>query len=529
MKLLQTSSLSQTHAQVMCRIAEETAKTLRIRICTCIADASGRSIHSTRMDGANFTSVSIAANKAFTSAGHKKPTAILATDQNRSIELSNHSQFCVVPGGRPVFANETVVGAIGISGGTPEQDDRIAEMTVDRVQHMVKIEDGYDVPDRLLCGSGPINISPYVLQRMSDTLIGHLDGAFIDIVKNTITPGLRKLVNATDGDFAISASGTGSAAMETCFANLLHPGRKALIFVHGYFGKRMADMAGRYGADVVVKEREWGTYFSHDELKEAILAERPDVVGIVHAETSTGVLHPMEFDGTTLGELVHSVGGLLVIDTVTSIGAHEIKFADWGVDMLYAGGQKNLGCPPGASPLVVSKRAQDFIKARTEEGNIVKNWYLDLSGIMSYLGDKNTSRTYHHTAPISMNYAIAAALELLHSEGKENVYERIQGNSKQFRRRIKEELGLDCFVQDEACILYPLTTVVIPDEFLSGGKYQMVVDEMLKRHNIEINNGLGHLKGKVWRIGLMGYNSRQDVIDRLLVTLKEVMDDVRRL
>lgn len=345
---------------------------------------------------------------------------------------------------------------------------------------------------------------------MSLPEIGHLDPAFISMMEDV--KSMLRYTWQTENSFTIPVSGTGSAAMEACMANLVVPGDKVLIGVNGYFGLRLVDMAERYGAEVVTMETPWGTVFSFDTIKAAIETHKPAVCALVHAETSTGAAQPLE----GVGQLCHDNDCLLVADCVTSISGVPCHLDKWGVDAAYAGTQKCLSCPPGVAPLSFSPRAMEKLMAR--EGK-VKNWYLDMKMVASYLvGGKGAARSYHHTAPISMVYAIREALTIVCEEGLETRWARHRQVSEEFWAGL-EAMGLECHVAKEHR-LPSLTTVKVPD----GIDSKVVTKHLLEKYQIEIGNGLGALAGKVWRIGLMGHNSRMDVVATLLATLKEALE-----
>lgn len=285
-------------------------------------------------------------------------------------------------------------------------------------------------------------------------------------------------------------SGTGSAAMEACFANLVRSGDKVLIFVNGYFGLRMADMAERYGAEVVKVERTWGEVFTVDEVSAAVREHRPALVCLVHAETSTGACQPLE----GVSKAVREVDALLLVDSVTSIGGLPILVDEWEIDACYAGAQKCLGCPPGASPLTFGPRAVARLDERTAAGDKVKNWYLDLVAIRSYLAmPEGAPRSYHHTAPISSMMALYEGLRLICEEGLPAVWARHRATAEYFWAEL-EAMGLELVVPKEHR-LPSLTTIRIPE----GVDGKAVIGYFRTKFNIEIGGGLGIFAGKVCR------------------------------
>ena len=354
------------------------------------------------------------------------------------------------------------------------------------------------VPSRLLLGPGPSNAHPEVLKALSQNPIGHLDEAYIALMSD-----VQKLLRYTwqcSNRITLPMSGTGSAAMEASIANFIEEGERILIARKGYFGDRLVDMASRYKADVYVIEKDWGDAFTYEEIKYEIETKKPSIFAIVHAETSTGVLQPLE----GIGEICRKNNCLFLVDAVTSLGALELNTDKWKIDIAYSCSQKGLSCPPGLSPFTMNQRAEDKLSSRKTK---VPNWYLDLSLLNKYWG---SDRVYHHTAPVNMNFAIREGLRLIAKEGLENIWRRHITNSNKLWRGL-ESLGMELHVPEEYR-LPTLTTVKIPSS-VDGDLFR---DHLLKNFGIEIGNGLGALSGKVWRIGLMGFNSSDENVDRLL-------------
>ncbi|AFZ24638.1 serine-pyruvate aminotransferase/archaeal aspartate aminotransferase [Cylindrospermum stagnale PCC 7417] len=370
-----------------------------------------------------------------------------------------------------------------------------------------------DIPSRLLLGPGPSNAHPAVLQAMNTSPVGHLDPAFLSLMDEI--QSLLRYTWQTENPLTIAVSGTGTAAMEATIANVTEPGDVVLIGAAGYFGNRLVDMAGRYGADVRTITKPWGKVFTLDELRTAVQTHRPAILALVHAETSTGARQPLE----GVGELCREFGTLLLVDTVTSLGGVPIFLDEWGVDLAYSCSQKGLGCSPGASPFTMSPRAVEKLQQRQTK---VANWYLDMSLLGKYWGSDGlrpagSDRTYHHTAPINLYYALREALRLVAEEGLANCWQRHQKNVEYLWAGL-EELGLSLHVEREYR-LPTLTTVCIPQ----GVDGKAVAKQLLHEHNIEIGGGLGELAGKVWRVGLMGFNSRPESVDQLLAALRQVL------
>ena len=362
-------------------------------------------------------------------------------------------------------------------------------------------------PPRLLLGPGPSLVHPRVLRAMATPLVGHLDPYFLEIMEGT--QALLRYVFETANRLTVPISGTGSAAMEAAIANMVEPGDAVLVCINGYFGLRLADMAGRYGGEVRTIEKSWGEVFDLSEIDQELKAKPAKVVAIVHAETSTGARQPLE----GLADVVHEHGGIFIVDAVTSLGGIPVQVDELGIDVCYSGSQKCLSCPPGMSPLTLSPRAEEHLATRKSQ---VANWYLDLSMIQKYWG---AERTYHHTAPISSNYALYEGLRIVAEEGLEARWERHRVNAELLWAGL-EGMGFSMHV-DVDIRLPMLTTVRIPDDL----DEMNVRKRLLEEYNIEIAGGLGELKGKVWRIGLMGYSSRIENVTLLLAALNDCIEN----
>ncbi len=358
---------------------------------------------------------------------------------------------------------------------------------------------------RTLLGPGPSDVHPRVLQALAYPPVGHLDPQFLALMNEV--QELLRFVFQTENSLTIPVSGTGTAGMEAAFANFVEPGDSVLIGVNGYFSERMVDMAGRYGAVVRRLERPWGEVFTVDEIEAALQAQPAKLVALVHAETSTGALQPL--DG--MAEVVHRHGGLLLADCVTSLGGLPVEVDAWDIDIAYSGTQKCIGAPPGLAPLTVGPRAREVLDKRTTK---VPNWYLDLTTVAQYWG---AARTYHHTAPINMNYALREALRMIHEEGLAARFARHQAHAELLWAGLEEmDIGLHVAPQHR---LPTLTTVRVP----AGVDEAAVRKTLLEQYNVEIGGGLGALKGRVWRVGLMGYSSKRENVALLLAALREIL------
>ncbi|MBI4325495.1 MAG: alanine--glyoxylate aminotransferase family protein [Chloroflexi bacterium] len=373
----------------------------------------------------------------------------------------------------------------------------------------MQVPNAFQAPPRLLMGPGPSNVAPSVLQAMAAPVIGHLDPAFIKMMEEI--KSMLRTVFRTQNEMTFPVSGTGSAGMEFCFVNLIEPGDEVIVGVNGVFGTRMVDVAERCGAKVIKVEAPWGRIIEPQQIAAALQQSRPKLVAIVHAETSTGAWTPVE----EISRLTHEAGALFLLDTVTSLGGCPVKIDEWQVDAVYSGTQKCLSCPPGLAPVSLSPRALEAAKGRKRK---VQSWYLDVNLLASYWGQE---RVYHHTAPISMNYALHEALRVVLLEGLENRWRRHEANHQALRVGL-ETMGLGLGAQ-EGHQLWQLNAVTVPE----GVNEAAVRKRLLSDFDIEIGAGLGPLKGKIWRMGLMGETSTLENVERFLTALKTILADGR--
>jgi alanine-glyoxylate transaminase / serine-glyoxylate transaminase / serine-pyruvate transaminase len=360
-------------------------------------------------------------------------------------------------------------------------------------------------PIRTLLGPGPSPVHPRVLEAMSLPVVGHLDPKFLEIMDQNMA--MLREVFQTKNRLALPMSGTGSAGMETCLANLLEPGDDVLIGVNGVFGTRMVDVAQRCGARVDTVEAEWGTALDAGKFKSALAQKKYKLAAVVHAETSTGVLQPLD----DIAKAVRDSGALFLVDAVTSLGGAAVRVDELGIDACYSGTQKCLGCLPGLSPVTFSARAVEVVRQRKTK---VQSWYLDLSMIEKYWGSE---RVYHHTAPISMNYALHEALRLVLEEGLEASWQRHRATHETFIREMRK-LEIEPAVAES--IRAPMINAIkIPEGADDAKVRQRLYDEF----DIEIGAGLGPLKGKIWRVGLMGHGARTENVEILAKALKQLI------
>jgi alanine-glyoxylate transaminase/serine-glyoxylate transaminase/serine-pyruvate transaminase len=340
---------------------------------------------------------------------------------------------------------------------------------------------------------------------MVTPLLGHLDPQFLELMNRN--QEMLRAAFQTGNPLTFPVSGTGMAGTEACLVNLLEPNDRVVVCSAGFFGQRMIDVAGRTGAQVTALERPWGEVFDLNQLREVLQKVRPKVLTIVHAETSTGAWQPIE----QLGALCHEFDALLVVDAVTSLGCVPVAVDSWGIDAIFSCSQKGLGCPPGLAPVSFGPRAVAALEKRKSKP---QSWYLDLSIIRKYLGE---DRAYHHTAPISMNYALYEGLRLLLEEGLEARWARHLRNHRALKAGLLA-LGLS-YTAAEGHQLPQLNAVRIP----AGVDDLAIRKRLLGEFGIEIGGGLGDFKGKAWRIGLMGYNSRPANVLLLLAALEQCL------
>ena len=361
-------------------------------------------------------------------------------------------------------------------------------------------------PYRVLLGPGPSNVHPRVIQAMLTPILGHLDPDFHKVTDH-IREMLRFIFRATEG-LTLSLSATGMAGMEAALCNLVEPGDRVVIAVNGFFGGRMVDVASRCGAEVHVIEVPWGKPVLPEMVEKSLKGlGKVKAVGVVHGETSTGVISPVQ----DIASVVHNYGSLLIVDAVTTLGGVELAMDQWGLDVCYSGSQKCLGAPSGLSPISLSPRALEVLKNRKTN---VQSFYLDLLVLESYWSEK---RSYHHTVPIVMFYAFREALRMIMEEGLTDRWQRHARNAVALRAGLKA-LGLELFA-DPDYMLDPLTTVLIPDG-VDGAK---VIGQLYKEHSIEIGGGLGSVKGKIWRIGLMGESCKSSNVLLVLSALERIL------
>lgn len=359
-------------------------------------------------------------------------------------------------------------------------------------------------PQRVLMGPGPSDVSARVLRALAAPTLGHLDPLYLKIMDQT--RDLLRKVFQTSNEMTLAISGTGSAGMEACVCNLVEPGDEMIVCVAGVFGGRMKDVAQRYGATVHTIEVPWGSHVEPERIADLLKAHpRTKIVGLVHAETSTGMHQPLE----EISEIVHQHNALFLVDAVTSLGGINLPVDQLRIDACYSGTQKCLSCPPGLSPVTFSKSA---IEAMDRRKSKVTSWYLDMSMLRSYWG---SDRAYHHTAPINMTYALREALEIIVEEG---LQKRIARHTKHHRmlRAGLDAMGIN-YIPTHS--LTTLNAIHIPE----GVDDAKVRRRLLEEYGIEIGAGLGPFKGKAWRIGLMGDSSSRRNVVLVLSALESIL------
>lgn len=369
----------------------------------------------------------------------------------------------------------------------------------------------FNPPARVLLGPGPSEVPPRVLLAMAKPTIGHMDPAFIGMMEEVKT--LLQYAFQTANAATLPISAPGSAGMEACLANLIEAGDKVAVCRNGVFGGRMGDIVERLGGVPVWVDNALGEAVDPDKLADVLKKTRNvRLVAFVHAETSTGVLS----DARALAEVAHRFGALVLADCVTAIGGVPLHVDQWELDVVYAGTQKCLSCPPGLSPLTLNERALQSIRARRVKPS---TWFLDLNLLMGYWG--TGKRVYHHTAPVNLLYGLHEALLMLHEEGLENAWARHRRNHEAFAVGL-ERLGLGLSVAREIR-LPQLNSVSIP----TGVDDAAVRGRLLEDWGIEIGGGLGELAGRIWRVGLMGQGSNVRNVTVCLEALKACLPGVQ--
>jgi alanine-glyoxylate transaminase/serine-glyoxylate transaminase/serine-pyruvate transaminase len=363
-------------------------------------------------------------------------------------------------------------------------------------------------PKRLLMGPGPSEVDPRVYRAMIQPVIGHVDPLFLECLSQ-LQQMLRDTFR-TSNTVTFPVPGTGTAGMEAALINFLEPGDEAAVVVGGVFAGRMCEIVERTGAKLTRIDIPWGTAAEPDQVRQAMGGKKLKVLGVVHSETSTGVCQPLE----PMRQIAEECGALLVVDTVSSLGGLPLEVDGWGLDVCYSGSQKCLACPPGLAPITVGERAMEVLRHRRTP---VPSWYLDLSMVEKYWGPE---RTYHHTPPVNMLFALHEALRILQLEGLEAAWARHRRCHMAFVAGL-EALGLQMFVRDPALRAATVNTITIPD----GVEDAKIRARLMERFQIDIAGGLGQLKGRIWRVGLMGLTANSAPVLLLLAALESVLTE----
>jgi alanine-glyoxylate transaminase/serine-glyoxylate transaminase/serine-pyruvate transaminase len=382
-------------------------------------------------------------------------------------------------------------------------------MTLKQLASQKKIT-SFHPPQRTLMGPGPTEIHPRVLTTMSQPAIGYLDPVFVEMMEELKT--LLRYTYQTDNALTFPVSGPGSVGMEYCFVNMVAPGDKVIVCRNGVFGGRMIENVERCGGTAVVVDDDWGKPVDPQKVEDAF-RQHPDakVLAFVHAETSTGA----QSDAKTLTQIAHKHGGLVIVDAVTSLAGTEVRVDEWGIDAIYSASQKCLSCTPGLSPVSFSERVVERVKARKDK---IHSWFMDMNLLLGYWGA--TTRTYHHTAPGNSLFALHEALLLINEEGLEQCWARHRRHHLALKAGL-EAMGLK-FLVAERYQLPQMNAVMCP----AGVDEEAVRKTLLNEFSLEIGAGLGPLKGKIWRFGLMGYSCRPDNVMLCLSALGSVLMDM---
>jgi alanine-glyoxylate transaminase/serine-glyoxylate transaminase/serine-pyruvate transaminase len=382
-------------------------------------------------------------------------------------------------------------------------------MNIKQAPALKKIH-SFHPPQRTLMGPGPTEIHPRVLTTMSQPAIGYLDPVFVEMMEEL--KALLRYVYQTDNALTFPVSGPGSVGMEYCFVNMVAPGDKVIVARNGVFGGRMIENVERCGGQAIVVDDDWGKPVDPQKVEDAF-RKHPDakVLAFVHAETSTGA----QSDAKALTQVAHRHDAFVIVDAVTSLGGTPVLVDEWKIDAIYSASQKCLSCTPGLSPVSFSQRVVDHVTQRKDK---IHSWFMDMNLLLGYWG--NTTRTYHHTAPGNSLFALHEALLLIKEEGLEQCWARHRRHHLALKAGI-EAMGLK-FLVEEKDQLPQMNAVLCPQ----GVNEEQVRKTLLSEFNIEIGAGLGPLKSKIWRIGLMGYSCRADNVMLCLSALGSVLSDM---
>ncbi len=363
-------------------------------------------------------------------------------------------------------------------------------------------------PKRFLMGPGPSEVDPRVYRAMIQPVMGHMDPLFLNCL-NELQQMLRNAFR-TANPITFPLPGTGSAGLEASLINFVEPGDEVAVVVGGIFAGRMCEVLERCRVNLTRIDIPWDQAADPAAVRSAIGGKKLKLLGVVHSETSTGVCQPL----APMRAIADEAGALLVVDTVSSLGGLPLEVDGWEIDVCYSGSQKCLACPPGLAPVTVNEQALEVLRARK---SLVQSWYLDLSMVEKYWGPE---RTYHHTPPVNMLFALHEALRLLNEEGMEAAWERHRRAHLSLVRGI-EAMGMRMYVEDPAARAWTVNTIRIPDGIEDG----QVRAKLMEQFQLEIAGGLGKLKGKIWRVGLMGLTASKSSVLLLLGALDSVLSE----
>jgi alanine-glyoxylate transaminase / serine-glyoxylate transaminase / serine-pyruvate transaminase len=382
-------------------------------------------------------------------------------------------------------------------------------MTLKQIASTRKIT-SFHPPQRTLMGPGPTEIHPRVLTTMSQPAIGYLDPVFVGMMEEL--KSLLRYVYQTDNALTFPVSGPGSVGMEYCFVNMVSPGDKVVVCRNGVFGGRMIENVERCGGTAIVVEDEWGRPVDPHKVEDAFRKHADaKILAFVHAETSTGA----QSDAKVLTQIAHKHGAMVIVDAVTSLAGTPVLVDEWKVDAIYSASQKCLSCTPGLSPVSFNERVVEHVRARKDK---IHSWFMDMNLLLGYWNA--TTRTYHHTAPGNSLFALHEALLLIKEEGLEQCWARHRRHHLALKAGL-EAMGLK-FLVEEKYQLPQMNAVICP----AGVDEERVRGTLLNEFSIEIGAGLGPLKGRIWRFGLMGYSCRPDNVMLCLSALGSVLMDM---
>merc|ERR1719230_295939 len=365
-----------------------------------------------------------------------------------------------------------------------------------------------EVPQRVLMGPGPSNTHPRALAAMALPQLGHMHPPFLAVM-DEIKAGLQYLVQ-TKSPYVMAVSGSGHMAMEASIANVTEPGDVIVVGVNGLWGERVAELSRRYGCEVVEMRAEAGSGFSLEKIRATLASapKPPKALFLCQGESSTGVMQPLE----GVGDACRDAGALLIVDTVCSLGGVPFYADAFKVDVMYSGAQKCLSAPPGASPFFMSEAAMEVLQKRTTP---LRTYNADMKLIGDYWGWFG-SRSYHHTAPVSNFYSLREAIAITNEEGVEALWKRHRDMHNMLWDGLAD-MGLEPFVEDDTYRLYTVNTIKVPEHI----DWKKLVDFAMNTRSIEIAGGLGPTAGKIWRVGIMGYNARPQNIAMTLEAFRE--------